>query len=176
MLACLIIMCILAIYVAAVASVNFLNMHINLLLLQSSLNSYIMQGHIILGIGDLRSGPSIPFEKVGVMSCVAASPNDPAFINHHGMVDCILEEWLQRNKDKPYPTSDEIREGHRADDYIVPIMPLYMQRDMYKTADNFGYSCSLPDGGDGSGSVSVQAYTGLAIVVALLAAACTSSY
>ena len=131
-----------------------------------------MQGHIILGIGDLRSGLSIPFEKVGVMSCVAASPNDPAFINHHGMVDCILEEWLQRNKDKPYPTSDEIREGHRADDYIVPIMPLYMHKDMFKTADNFGYSCRLPDV-DGNGSVSVQAYTTL--VIGLLVAAVHSN-
>ena len=128
------------------------------------------QGHIILGIGDLVSGPKIPFEEVGVMSCVAASPNDPSSVNHHGMVDCILEEWLQRNKEQSYPTSDEIREGHRADDYIVPIMPLQMQKNMYKTADNFGYSCSLPDAdGNGSGSVSVQAYASL--VIALLSVA-----
>ena len=103
-----------------------------------------------------------------MMSCVAASPNDPSFVNHHGMIDCILEEWLQRNKDNlSYPMSNEIREGHRADDYIVPIMPLQMHKDMFKTADNFGYSCSLPDAD--AGSVSVQAYVSL--MIGLLAAA-----
>ena len=128
-----------------------------------------MQVHIILGIGDLKSGPSIPFEKVGVMADTAASPNDPIFLNHHGMIDCILEEWLQREIDN-YPISDEIREGHRANDYIVPFMPLYMNNDMFKTAENFGYLCRLPDPtGTGSDSVSVQAYTGL--VIGLLAAA-----
>ena len=136
---------------------------------------------------------SIQFEKKGAMADVAASPNDPVFINHHAMIDCILEEWLQRGTDT-YPTSDEIHEGHRADDYIVPIMPLYMHKDMFKTADNFGYSCRLPDpngdgggdGGDGNGggsgggdgggggdngngSVSVQAYATL--VIGLLVAA-----
>ena len=102
-----------------------------------------MQGHIILGLGDLKAGPHIPFEHVGVMSCVAASPNDPAFVSHHAMVDCVLEEWLQRNKDRDlsYPESDQIREGHRADNYLVPLMPLYTNRDMFKTSDNFGYSC-----------------------------------
>ena len=79
------------------------------------LTYFTVQVHIILGIGDLRS--NIPFKDVGVMSCVAASLNDPIFLNHHGMVDCILEEWFQRNKEESYPTSDEIREGHRADDY-----------------------------------------------------------
>ena len=100
--------------------------------------------HIILGIGDLKDGPSIPFEERGVMSDVAASPNDPVFINHHAMIDCIFERWLQENKDNlEYPTSDddEIRDGHRAESYMVPIMPLYMQKDMFKLADNFGYTC-----------------------------------
>ena len=79
------------------------------------------------------------------MADVAASPNDPIFVNHHVTVDCILEEWLQRNKDDlDYPTSENIREGygHRADEYITPIIPLYMQKEMFKTADNFGYYCS----------------------------------
>jgi hypothetical protein len=125
--------------------------------------------HIILGIGDLRSGPNLPFDKTGVMAHVAASPNDPVFINHHGMIDCILEEWLLKNKNKPYPESDEIREGHRADDYIVPFISPQMQKDMFKTADNFGYSCSYIDDDDKSGSVSVHAYVSL--MIGLLAAA-----
>lgn len=128
-----------------------------------------MQVHIILGVGDLKSGPSLPFEKVGVMADTASSPNDPIFLNHHGMIDCILEEWLQRNTDT-YPISDEIREGHRADDYIVPFIPLYTNNDMFKTADNFGYMCRLPNPKESdSGSVSLQAYANL--VIGLLAAA-----
>ena len=63
------------------------------------------------------------------------------------MVDCILEEWIQRYKagKEDYPTSQRIKHGHRARDYIVPFIPLYQQRDMLVSADNFGYSCSVPD-------------------------------
>ena len=102
----------------------------------------ILQVHIILGIGDLE-GPTIPFDKQGVMSCVAASPNDPIFINHHANIDCILEKWLQENPNSHlYPLSPEIREGHRRSDYIVPFIPLYTHREMLNTSDNFGYVCS----------------------------------
>ena len=58
----------------------------------------------------------------------------------------MLEEWIQRNKDDlDYPTTNRIRYGHRAGDYIVPFIPLYKQKDMLVTADNFGYSCDIPD-------------------------------
>ena len=88
--------------------------------------------------------------------CIAASPNDPVFINHHANIDCILENWLQENKDALlYPQSDEIRVGHRGGDYIVPFMPLHTHNDMFKTANNFGYRCS---------AFSIQAYTTLIIV------------
>ena len=107
------------------------------------------------------------------MSCVAASPNDPAFVNHHGMVDCILEEWLQKNKDAIYPMSDEIREGHRANDYIVPFMPLHMHKDVFKTAENFGYSCSLPPDDDEDSSNASKVFTSL--VVSMLLAAVVSN-
>ena len=82
----------------------------------------------------------------GVMADTAASPNDPIFINHHAMVDCILEEWLQRHQDAEYPADvpDSLK-GHRRDDYIVHFFPLYKHSDMFKTADNFGYSCNLDD-------------------------------
>ena len=32
-----------------------------------------LQGHIILGLGDLKAGPHIPFEHRGVMSCSGGS-------------------------------------------------------------------------------------------------------
>ena len=77
------------------------------------------------------------------MGDVASSANDPIFLNHHAMVDCILEEWLQQNPEATYPESNEIRIGHKANDYLVPFIPLYTNNQMFKTADNFGYSCTL---------------------------------
>ena len=131
-----------------------------------------------MGIGDLKTGLSIPFDEAGVMACVAASPNDPIFINHHIMLDCVFEAWLQRNKDcLSYPRSSEIREGHKADNYMVPFIPLYMQKDMLKTADNFGYSCFLPnidaDTSPCDEAVPVQAYANL--VISLLIASALAS-
>ena len=80
------------------------------------------------------------------MGDVAASANDPIFINHHAMVDCILEKWLQRNiRTAMYPNQAEIRAGHRRDDYIVPFIPLYTHNMMFKRAEDFGYSCNIPD-------------------------------
>ena len=99
------------------------------------------------------------------MGDVAASANDPVFVNHHVMVDCILEEWLLRNEDNlVYPESDEIREGHRADDYIVPFFPLYTQKDMLRTATHFGYSCSLTRS-SGISSAYIAVYTLLVLLV-----------
>ena len=101
--------------------------------------------HIILGLGDIKHAPK-NFEEQGVMSCVAASPNDPIFINHHAKIDFILEEWLEKNKGMlSYPQTDDIREGHRRNDYIVPIIPLFTHEDMFKTADNFGYKYSATE-------------------------------
>ena len=78
------------------------------------------------------------------MADVAASANDPIFLNHHAMVDCIYEIWLQKNLlNAPYPISSEIPKGHRYDDYIVPFFPLYKHRDMFSTADKFGYKCRI---------------------------------
>ena len=121
-----------------------------------------MQIHTILGLGDVSANP--PFNKTGVMGDGASSPNDPIFINHHTMVDCMLEEWIQRNKDDlDYPTSNRIRYGHRAEDYIVPFIPLYKNRDMLVTADNFGYSCSIPDS-----STSLHTYASVTLIVSSL--------
>ena len=83
--------------------------------------------------------------KAGVMADVAASPNDPIFINHHTMIDCILEEWLQGHPDADYPSNIPSKlKGHQKDGYIVPFYPLFKHKGMFKTANNFGYSCNLP--------------------------------
>ena len=82
----------------------------------------------------------------GVMADSVASPNDPLFINHHTMVDCILEEWLQGHPNAEYPPNvPSTLNGHQKDGYIVPFYPLFKNEDMFKTADNFGYSCNLSD-------------------------------
>ena len=101
------------------------------------------------------------------MSCVAASPNDPAFVNHHGMVDCILEEWLQKNKNAMYPTSDEIREGHRANDYIVLSTCIRICLKLQKIL------CSLPPDDNEDSSNASKAYTTL--VISMLLAAVVSN-
>ncbi len=78
------------------------------------------------------------------MADMAAASSDPIFLNHHAMIDCILEEWLQRNTNAQYPGDDQIRQGHKADDYMVPFFPLVKHSEMFMTADNFGYKCQLP--------------------------------
>ena len=80
------------------------------------------------------------------MADVAASPNDPIFINHHTMIDCILEEWVRGHPDADYPPNIPSKlKGHQKDGYIVPFYPLFKHKDMFDTADNFGYSCNLPN-------------------------------
>ena len=39
----------------------------------------------------------------GHMLDPVASPNDPFFIIHHTMIDCVFDEWLQRHPDQEYP-------------------------------------------------------------------------
>ena len=113
-------------------------------------------------MGDVKDAP--PFEYQGAMSCVAASPNDPIFINHHAQIDCILEQWLWENPNT-YPQCYKIREGHRETDYIVPFIPLYTHKDMFKTADNFGYECST-----GSHTLGLHAQTSFIFLMAVAAA------
>ena len=117
-----------------------------LLLFSRSLFLCVSQIHTILGLGNITAQPS-SFLDQGVIGDGSASPNDPIFINHHSMVDCMLEEWIQKYQadQEDYPTSNRIKIGHRATDYIVPFIPLYQQREMMVPADNFGYSCSIPD-------------------------------
>ena len=110
-----------------------------------------------MGVGDLSC--KLPFDEQGVMSCVAASPNDPIFISHHANVDRIFEKWITKNMDALYyPLCEKVREGHRKRDYIVPFIPLYTHMDMFNTSDNFGYICS---------AFSTQAYALLVFSLAL---------
>ena len=70
-----------------------------------------MQIHIILGITHFEH--NLQPDETGVMADVTAASSDPIFINHHAMVDCILEEWLKKNKTAQCPQDSSIRRGHR---------------------------------------------------------------
>ena len=62
------------------------------------------QVHIILGIGNFSNLNLIKSGALneGTMGNVAASPNDPVFINHHTMIDSIFEQWLQQYPNGKY--------------------------------------------------------------------------
>ena len=99
--------------------------------------------HYILGIGDLASRSLLADNEKGTFEDVAASPNDPIFILHHLMLDCMFEEWMERHPTEGYPTFPIQNNGHKFDDYMIPFFPLYQQRDMFVPASEFGYSCRL---------------------------------
>jgi len=104
-----------------------------------------MQAHIILGLGDFSA--NTPPEKAGQIYDPVASPNDPVFIIHHTMVDCMFDEWLKLHPDEQYsdvPLTPSTR-GHQAHNYMIPFFPLYTNTDMFKLANNFGYFCDLPN-------------------------------
>ena len=76
-----------------------------------------------------------------------ASPNDPVFVIHHTMVDCMFDEWLKRHPDEEYPDVPLTlsTRGHQRHGFMIPFFPLYTNADMFKLANNFGYYCNLPN-------------------------------
>ena len=58
----------------------------------------------------------------GHMLDPVASPNDPFFIIHHTMIDCLFDEWLMRHPDEEYPDVPLTfsTQGHQAHSYMVP--------------------------------------------------------
>ncbi len=99
-----------------------------------------MQVHIIIGIGDFKLASTLASNMKGVMADVAASPNNPVFINHHGMIDYILERWLNNNTSSVYPDMPRERKGHQRDSFIVPFFPLFKHSDVFKEATTLGYN------------------------------------
>ena len=102
------------------------------------------QVHIILGIGNFSNLNLIKSGALneGTMGNVAASPNDPVFINHHTMIDSIFEQWLQQYPNGKYggPMMEPKFAGHSANDCIVPFIPVYTHMNMFKPAEDFGYT------------------------------------
>lgn len=101
-----------------------------------------------------------PATPEGTMADVAASVNDPVFINHHSMIDCIFDQWLELYPDSPFvgPVQQRRFAGHGVDDCIVPFYPPKTHRQMYKIGLDFGFECDLPKfvtSTRGSGSTTV---------------------
>ena len=82
------------------------------------------------------------------MGSIPLAANDPVFINHHTMIDCLFEQWLMNhtNRENMYPASLDAKfAGHAANDCIVPFIPLYTHEEVFlKSADDYGYRCDLP--------------------------------
>ena len=77
---------------------------------------------------------------------VAGSANDPLFFNHHTMIDCLFEKWMETHSDEAsYPNAAVTPNfaGHGHNDCLVPFFPLYTNADMFKRSNEFGYSCDL---------------------------------
>ena len=92
---------------------------------------------------------------VGNIADFGASPNDPYFIVHHTMIDCVFDEWLKHHPDEEYPDVPltPSTRGHQPLSFMIPYFPLYTNVDMFKpAANNFGYFCDLPDGSEDAGS------------------------
>ena len=82
------------------------------------------------------------------MGDVPIASNDPVFINHHTMIDCIFEQWLRNhplpNRKYPAQLRPEFA-GHAAGDCIVPFIPVYSHSYFFnRISDDFGYNCDLP--------------------------------
>ena len=104
------------------------------------------QVHFLLGLGSVDE--TFPFNLRGSFDDVAGSPNDPIFFSHHTFVDCVLQEYLKRHPNTEYPVHPQIRDGHRANDYIRTFFPLYTNQELFtKNTEKFGYYCSLSNVG-----------------------------
>ena len=79
------------------------------------------------------------------MGNVAGSPNDPLFFNHHTMIDCLFERWLEDHDQASYPNQpvSSAFAGHGPQDCVVPFFPLYTHQDMFKRSTELGYTCGL---------------------------------
>ena len=106
----------------------------------------LTQVHLLIGQGSVNE--TLSFDLRGAFNVVAGSPNDLLFFPHHLKVDCVLEEYFKRHRNTEYPVHPQIRDGHRANDYIRTFFPLYTNQKLFtKNTEKFGYYCSLPNVG-----------------------------
>ncbi|XP_059499247.1 tyrosinase-like [Stegostoma tigrinum] len=78
----------------------------------------------------------------GTISQVPAASNDPIFMLHHAFIDKIVEDYLRADRRRltMYPTHQRVPLGHRADDYMVPYLPLVRNIEYFTYTINLGYT------------------------------------
>ncbi|CAI8026263.1 Rho GTPase-activating protein 100F [Geodia barretti] len=74
-----------------------------------------------------------------------SAPNDPLFIIHHTMMDCILEEWTKRHPSSSFPDGPLVRDGHKKSDYLRTFFPPITHGEVFTDPKEFGYYCQLPN-------------------------------
>ncbi len=139
---------------------------LNIIVTVSNYN-YVFQGHIIMGQGDFNFRLNNDMSTIGTIEDVAASPNDPMFILHHNMIDCIFIEWMRRFPNAEYPMNVSTV-GHARDGFIIPFFPLYTNNDLFVSAEELGYSCNLF-----GGAVNTSMSVSLLLILGMLAFALT---
>lgn len=95
-----------------------------------------------MGQGDANFFLNNDKSTIGTIEDVTASPNDPMFILHHTMLDCILIEWMRRNPIAGYPPGVTTT-GHARDGFIIPFFPLFTHNDLFVSPEDLGYTCEL---------------------------------
>jgi len=116
----------------------------------------------------MHSVANISPATIGQIGDVVGSPNDPVFIIHHTMIDCVFDEWLIRHPDEEYPDVPLTftTRGHQANSYMIPFFPLYTNADMFKPAgNNFGYYCDLPKIATNTNNSGAQPNAQLALIM-----------
>ena len=80
----------------------------------------------------------------GTMITPQLAVNDPLFINHHTMIDCLFEQWLTSHPNRQYPATLQAQfAGHAGGDCIVPFIPLFNNSEVFSmSASDFGFSCA----------------------------------
>ena len=103
---------------------------------------YLPQAHFLVGLGGVTP---LPPHLQGSMIDFGSAPNDPLFIIHHTMMDCILEEWTKRHPSSSFPDGPLVRDGHKKSDYLRTFFPPITHGEVFTDPKEFGYYCQLPN-------------------------------
>ena len=81
----------------------------------------------------------------GTIGSIPIAANDPVFINHHTMIDCLFEQWLTDHPNRQYPATLQAQfAGHADGDCIFPFIPLFNHNEVFSmNASDLGFSCDL---------------------------------
>lgn len=80
----------------------------------------------------------------GMMDSVYLATADPLFFPLHAFSDEICQMWIDKETKNGrkfiYPTNPIIPEGHRNNDYAMPFLPLWSNKEALISTQQFGYT------------------------------------